>query len=1056
MSDRVRLRVLCFGNPLHGDDGYGPAVALALRKQVKCAGADIVDCGNRGLDALHYFENVAHVIVIDAMAGHRPGNVQLLQAHEVPVESHHGGHGAGVGYLLEAVRETIPHPPLIDVIAAEIGPVTTFVPGLSIELAAAVAETVTLVCQRFAPRADSLVAELNTELDVLREANQALEGELIQSTETLELLITEQEKQQDELQRRSSELAQVHGALERAIGTMAEIFVMLGPDGRVLRVNPLLEQELGYTAASLIGGYLEDCLSEQSFRQLRIMLPVPTPPLLLNAIRAAGRHFTAELYFRHAAAPALDASHGLNPYLVHASLLHSQAGKLEGAVVVATNISTLKAREKALRDNEHMLHETAEELRDHRDNLARMVEEQTHDLRLAMQQAEAASRAKSNFLSNMSHEVRTPLNAILGLSDLCLLTALNPVQQQHISKIRRAADHLLGIINDILDFSRIEAGKLSIEQLNFELPMLLDDINDLLIGHVEEKGLELCIDLAPEVTRSFVGDPLRIKQILINLLGNAIKFSPAGNLRLGCRLESSTAEQAVLHFSVSDEGIGITPEQQEVLFTAFSQADSSTTRRYGGSGLGLVICKRLVELMGGRVWLDSIEGQGSTFHFTVRVGITAGLPTPAAELAPRLAHFAKRCVLIADDNPLTRATLSALCQQLNLSVDAHASGESALAALSQANHPYLAALLDGQMPSPNGQEIIATLLRTAPERLPGLILLSSLSAISSPEGGAVAADAILLKPTSLRRLYAALAKSLGLANPTPATPVVRAPDLSSIAQLQEADILVVDDIELNRDLMSELFATAGLSIRLASNGAEALARVREHRPDVILMDCQMPVMDGFTATRKLRAMPEYADLPIIALTAGALENDREQSLAAGMNAYLTKPVDLEKLLCLIADMLANARPAAPMPSPTSASPPPAPLTPAARPAGSGETAAAPALPELPGIDVAGGLARVRNKVDFYRRMLVKFRDSHAAEIDHDLRLFIATGQRPEATRSAHSLKGIALSLGIERLGEMAAEVERSLKDPAVTADQALVAPLLAELDNIRQVLQTLG
>jgi CheY-like chemotaxis protein/HPt (histidine-containing phosphotransfer) domain-containing protein len=393
---------------------------------------------------------------------------------------------------------------------------------------------------------------------------------------------------------------------------------------------------------------------------------------------------------------------------------------------------------------------------------------------------------------------------------------------------------------------------------------------------------------------------------------------------------------------------------------------------------------------------------------------------------------------------------------LNLRVDAHASGESALGALSQANHPYLAALLDGQMPSPNGQEIIATLLRTAPERLPGLILLSSLSAISSPEGGAVAADAILLKPTSLRRLYAALAKSLGLANPTPATPVVRAPDLSSIAQLQEADILVVDDIELNRDLMSELFATAGLSIRLASNGAEALARVREHRPDVILMDCQMPVIDGFTATRKLRAMPEYADLPIIALTAGALENDREQSLAAGMNAYLTKPVDLEKLLRLIADMLANARPAAPMPSPTRASPPPAPVTPAARPAGTGEAAAAPALPELPGIDVAGGLARVRNKVDFYRRMLVKFRDSHAAEIDRDLRLFIATGQRPEATRSAHSLKGIALSLGIERLGEMAAEVERSLKDPTVSADQALVAPLLAELDSIRQVLQALG
>ena len=392
MSDRSRLRILCFGNPLHGDDGYGPAVALALRKQVKCAGAEIVDCGNRGLDALHYFENVAHVIVIDAMAGSRPGRVHLLRPHDVPVESHHGGHGAGVGYLLDAVRQTMPHPPLIDVIAAEIGPVSPFVPGLSIEVAAAVAETVGLVCQRFTPQANSLVAELNTELDVLREANQALEGELIQSTETLELLISEQEKQQDELQRRAGELAQVHGALERAIGTMAEIFVMLGPDGRVLRVNPLLEQELGYSAGSLIGGYFEDCLTEQSFRQLRIMLPVPTPPLLLNAIRAAGGRFSAELYFRHAAAPARDAESGRIPYLVHASLLHSQAGKLEGAVVVATNISPLKAREKALRENESMLHETAEELRHHRDNLARMVEEQTHDLRLAMQQAEAASR----------------------------------------------------------------------------------------------------------------------------------------------------------------------------------------------------------------------------------------------------------------------------------------------------------------------------------------------------------------------------------------------------------------------------------------------------------------------------------------------------------------------------------------------------------------------------------------------------------------------------------------------------------------------------------------
>ena len=1044
MSERSRLRILCFGNPLHGDDGFGPAVALALRRRLAAGEADIVDCGNRGLDALHYFDNVGHVIVVDALAGSRPGNVRLLQPREVPVEDHHGGHGAGVGYLLQAVRETIDPAPLIDVIAAEIGPVTTFVPGLSLEVAAAVAETVDLIRHRFVPAGNSAAAELAGELDMLREANQALEGELIQSTETMELLISEQEKQQDALRQQSSELTRIHSALERAIGTMAEIFVMLGPDGRVTRINPLLEQELGYAPETLIGSYFEDCLSETSFDQLRTMLPTPTPPLLLNAIRASGGRFAAELYFRRAGATQADGSSGRLPYLVNASLLHSQAGKLEGAVVVAANIATLKSREQALRNNERQLHETAEELREHRDNLARMVEEQTHDLRLAMQQAEAASRAKSEFLSNMSHEVRTPLNAILGLSDLCLATPLNPAQAQHIGKIRLAADHLLGIINDILDFSRIEAGKLSIEQLAFELPALLDEINDLLIGRIEEKGLELCIDLAPEATRSFIGDPLRLKQVIINLLGNAIKFSPQGSLQLGCRLDSASPEHAELHFWVKDEGIGIAAEQQEALFSAFSQADSSTTRRYGGSGLGLVISKRLVELMGGRIWLDSVAGQGSTFHFTVRLGQVAGSENLAAGLRQQLATFAGHRILIADDSLHACKVLASQCRELGFVVETHTTGASALAALARAESDYLAALLDWQMPAPNGQEIITALRRAAPPRMPKLILLSSLSATSGSAAGNLAADTILLKPTSLRRLHAALSRALGLASTQPVAPTVSAPDLSALHQLKEADILVVDDIELNRDLMSELFATAGMKIRLASNGVEAIALVRSQKPDLILMDCQMPVMDGFTATRKLREMPEYASLPIIALTAGALDHDRQQSLAAGMNAYVTKPVNLEKLLQLIASLLPSATKPGVTEQKTAAAPVPTPASGDGRP-----------LPELPGINVTDGLMRVRNKVDFYRRMLLKFRDIHAGELARELQQNIAGRLRPEATRSAHSLKGVALSLGIDRLGELALGVEMHLKDPAKPISEELIAPLLAELERVCTVLKVL-
>jgi hydrogenase maturation protease len=578
-----RLRILCFGNPLHGDDGFGPAVAIALRRALLKGQVEVIDCGTRGIDALHWFENCPHVIVVDAMAGDQPGRLHRLAADSIPMENAgSGGHGAGVGYLLAAVRETIEEPPRIDVIAVEIGPVTTFAPGLSLEVAAAVAETTELIRTRWASASCAHSCELSGELDVLRQANQALESELIKSTEALELLIAEQERQQDELQLRSQELARLHGALERAIGTMAEIFVMLGPDGRVIRANRLLTKELGYAPETVVGHYFEDCLCEADRQQLRLLLPVDRgAPLLLNAIRAAGGRFEAELSFRRADAPASDEA-GAQPYLVHASLIHSQAGKLEGAVVVSSNIAMLKAREKALRDNERQLHETAEELRNHRDNLAAMVDAQTHDLRAAMERAEAASQAKSEFLSNMSHEVRTPLAAVLGLSDLCLRTPLNIQQGQYLSKIRQAANHLLGIINDILDFSRIEAGKLELEQVPFALPDLFDEITDLLIERIEEKGLELCLDLAPEVPASFVGDPLRLKQIIINLLGNAIKFSENGILTLGCKLESAAQGVARLHFWVRDEGIGISPAEQAQLFSAFSQADTSTTRRYGG------------------------------------------------------------------------------------------------------------------------------------------------------------------------------------------------------------------------------------------------------------------------------------------------------------------------------------------------------------------------------------------------------------------------------------------------------------------------------------------
>ena len=1040
MFKRDQLRILCFGNPLHGDDAFGPAVSQALHRLALPPEVRIVDCGTRGLDALAWFDECPEIIVVDAMLGNIPGQLHQMPPEAVPVEASATiGHGTGVGYLLAAVREMYSSPPKITVLAVEIASATAFSPGLSLPVAAGVAETVERIRMGWAANTCRKGCELSEELDVLRQANHALEGELIAHTEALELLITEQESQQDELQRRAQALSQLHGTLDRAIGTMAEIFVMLGPDGRVIRVNSVLEKELGYAPDDIIGGFLEDCLAKTGHEMLLDMVSTGS---LIDAIRARGGRFEAELNFRQAKGSPLDLGQP-HPYLVRAGLMYNQSGKLEGAVVVSTNIGELKAREHALRANESLLYETNKELCRHRDNLSAMVEAQVADLRLAKEQAETANRAKSEFLSNMSHEVRTPLNAIIGLSDLCQRTALDSQQAQYLSKVRQAADHLLSIINEILDFSRIEAGKLSIEKLSFDLTALTEEISDLLIERIEEKGLELCLDLAPDVVQTFIGDPLRLKQVIINLLGNAIKFSEKGCLRLACSLRSSRDKVAELHFQVSDEGIGISPAEQELLFAAFSQADTSTTRRYGGSGLGLAISRRLVELMGGQVWVESTPSLGSTFHFTVKLAKADDKPKPAIELAKRMGQYAGRNVLIASSSLPVRQALASQCQQLGLIPEVCTSGEMAQQALGRTESDFAIALIDeliadGQV---NGLSL-QTIRQQMGASAPILVLMSAHRMAATPQVLAQHADAVLIKPSSLRRLYATLAEPLGLAAQPAAASPLGILDLAAFSRLRGAKVLVVDDVLLNQDIMHDLLVSAGLQVRLANNGQEAIAAVLQQRPDIILMDCQMPVMDGFTATRKLRNQAEYADLPIIALTAGALDHDRTDSLAAGMNAHVTKPVVFEKLMRIIDQFL----PDKPVDRSTLI-PARLPLTPVA-PAASTDAA----LPELPGVNVAEGLAMVRNKVDFYRRMLIKFHDSYLQTFEGELRSLLDSGRVPDAIRLAHTLKGTSRNLAIVDLGNLAAALEEALRAPEPTGIAPAVDLLSGEFAKLRDVL----
>ncbi len=1028
-----RLRILCFGNPLHGDDGFGQAVCLALQALSLGPGVQVIDAGVRGLDALVWFEGGAEILIVDALAGEEAGRLHELTADEVACEGvFGGGHGAGVGHLLAAAREVCRPLPKITLLLAEVVTVRTFAPGLSLPVAVAVALAVERIRTGWPQAGGRHQCELRDELEVLREAKQALESELTVTTETLEQLIDEQELQKDALQQRSGQLLQLLNALERAVDTMAEIFVLLGPDGRILRANRAFFTDLAYPPEALVGSFLEACLSDSAHGVLQSLEPGSRG--LLDVIRASSGGFEAELSFLH--------NNGTTslPYLVRASLMHGRAGKLEGAVVVASNIAQLKAREEALCNNERLLSEANEELCLHRDNLVDMVDARTRELSQAKDQAEAASRAKGDFLSNMSHELRTPLNAIIGLSDLCLLAEPSPQQEQYLTKIGIAADHLLGIINDILDFSRIEAGRMSVEQVAFDMAVLLEEVSDLMIGRIEEKGLELIVDLAPDAGRAFVGDPLRLKQVILNLLGNAIKFSDKGDLRLNCRLLDVRDGLAELHFSVSDEGIGISPEQQAALFSAFTQADSSTSRRFGGSGLGLAISRRIVELMDGRIWISSVLGQGSTFHFTVRLGWDAGHASWAERLQGYLRSFAGKAALIVTDHRQIGASLADQCRQLGLQAESMTHAQWRMAAAPEWGEACLAVFMHG---SPLDCETSLSVLARRPGA-PAAVLLASQIFLSHPalsgEPGAAGFAARLAKPSSVRRVYAALAGLFALPKIPAKVSAVRRLDVAAYTHLRGVEALVVDDVDLNQDLMTDLLTTVGLKVRLAGNGERAIAEIRKRRPDIVLMDCQMPVMDGFTATRYLRGLPEYADLPIVALTAGAMDRDRADSRAAGMDAHVTKPVVFDKLM-LVIDQLLRRRSRV------------ADISPQLPPHHAAAASTGGTLPLLPGIDTTEGLRFTGNKIDFYLRMLRKFRDTIAAGFAAEMQRLQAEGQVLDAVRLAHTLKGAARNLGIGELGDLAAAVEAELRQ---TDGKALSLPrLLAELAQIHEVLREL-
>ena len=659
-------------------------------------------------------------------------------------------------------------------------------------------------------------------------------------------------------------------------------------------------------------------------------------------------------------------------------------------------------------------------------------------LEAALQTAKSATRAKSEFLANMSHEIRTPMNAIIGLTELCQRTDLSPRQQNYLNKIMASGRSLLGLINDILDFSKIEAGKLTLEKIPFELDEVLDQLWVVVAEPARSKGLELLFYREPDVPYGLKGDPLRIGQILTNLVGNGIKFTDRGQVVVSVRLVQQWQASLELEFMVEDSGIGMSEEQQNKLFQSFSQADTSTTRRYGGTGLGLSITRQLVELMGGSIRVESEPGKGSRFIFTIKLETSPALQKSPEELVVKHQLKGYR-ILVVDDNAAAGEIFFSYLQSFGFTAQVVSSPSEARQVLQAPGQPFDLMLVDMSLPQMNGLQLVQEIMQAeTPVHKPRCILVSAFAREDVlAEPGAEHLSSFLQKPVNPSLLLDSIVDALGFA-PVSSQGMRKTARTESeqLQAIQGAKVLLVEDNEINQQVAYELLTQARLHVQVANNGQEAVDLVTEQSFDAVLMDIQMPVMDGYQATRIIREQLRQIDLPIVALTANALLEDREKSREAGMNAHLNKPIDPDLLMATLIEWIPAGQRQLPPEEKMDI-----------------EQDNEIELPPDQGkqFNTPVGLKRLGNNRQAYRRLLERFVDSQK-NFPARLEAALDADDQQEAIRQAHTLKGVAGNLGAEQLQHWAGELEAELKT-GLQATPESQKQTLKELQDVLQYLQ---